>query len=252
MRSRQSPVFRLMARIAACCVLTAAGIGFGLGLAVSRMAWTSRPDSAAAERVSPATAAGGTAVRKAVSSTRSNQASDSSGAAPGGSGITGGAAATSAGASTVPARTGSTADKGAEPHLATARWPARAPIDLAVPVGGPISSGYGYRWGRLHEGIDIASSHGYAVRAAASGVVRYAGYRGTYGNLIILAHEQDTETYYGHLSRILVKAGQKVERGVVIGRVGSTGHSTGPHLHFEVRVRGRPLDPSYVLGLKFG
>lgn len=103
----------------------------------------------------------------------------------------------------------------------------------------------------MHEGIDIASSMGHPVLAAADGVVTYATYLGTYGKLVILKHAKDTETFYGHLSQISVKTGQKVTKGTVIGKVGSTGHSTGPHLHFEVRVRGRPVDPSSVLGYKY-
>ncbi|MGE5541750.1 MAG: M23 family metallopeptidase, partial [Bacillota bacterium] len=122
-------------------------------------------------------------------------------------------------------------------------------LDLAVPVMGRVSSGFGYRWGRLHEGIDIASSYGHPVRAAAEGRVAYAGSRGTYDRLVVLEHANHTQTWYGHLSRILVKNGQVVQKGTTIGLVGSTGHSTGPHLHFEVRVRGRPIDPSFVLGV---
>ncbi|MGE5484049.1 MAG: peptidoglycan DD-metalloendopeptidase family protein [Ignavibacteriales bacterium] len=122
-------------------------------------------------------------------------------------------------------------------------------LDLAVPVMGPVSSGFGYRWGRLHEGIDIASAYGHPVRAAADGRVVFAGSKGTYGRLVVLEHANYTQTWYGHLSRISVKNGQNVTKGTTIGLVGSTGHSTGPHLHFEVRVRGRPIDPSFVLGV---
>ncbi len=123
------------------------------------------------------------------------------------------------------------------------------PLDLAAPVFGPISSGFGYRWGRPHEGIDIASTHGHPVRAAAEGRVVWAGLKGTYGKLVVLEHTHYTQTWYGHLSQVSVKYGQRVAKGATIGLVGSTGHSTGPHLHFEVRVRGRPIDPSFVLGV---
>lgn len=123
------------------------------------------------------------------------------------------------------------------------------PIALGVPVPGPISSPFGYRWGRQHEGIDIACSYGRQVRATAEGRVTYAGTKGTYGRLIVLEHASGVETLYGHLSEIAVKKGQKVAKGAVIGKAGNSGRSTGPHLHFEVRLRGRPVDPAPVLGI---
>ncbi len=124
------------------------------------------------------------------------------------------------------------------------------PIALGVPVLGPLSSPFGSRWGQQHEGIDIASSYGRQVRASAEGRVIYAGTKGTYGKLIVLEHSESVQTWYGHLSQIAVKCGQKVAKGAIIGKIGSTGHSTGPHLHFEVRVRGRPVDPYPVLGVR--
>ncbi len=80
--------------------------------------------------------------------------------------------------------------------------------------------------------------------AAANGVVSYAGYRGGYGNLIIIEHGYGFTTYYAHLSRINVREGQSVTKGQMIGRMGSTGRATGPHLHYEVRVGGNPVNPS--------
>ncbi len=112
-------------------------------------------------------------------------------------------------------------------------WPAR----------GSISSGFGMRWGRMHEGIDIALPHGHPVVAARDGRVTFAGWRGGYGYLIIIAHGAGIETYYAHLSRIEVTVGATVSAGQRIGRVGSTGNSTGPHLHFEIRVNQTPVDP---------
>ncbi|MCR4397785.1 MAG: peptidoglycan DD-metalloendopeptidase family protein [Firmicutes bacterium] len=125
---------------------------------------------------------------------------------------------------------------------------ARLPA-MSAPLVGRISSSFGHRWGRRHDGIDIAGTYGQPVLAAADGLVTYAGYMGSYGKLVVLRHVGDTESWYGHLSQVAVKPGQRVAAGSIVGRVGSTGHSTGPHLHFEVRVRGRPVDPSPILGL---
>ncbi|MBE3577283.1 MAG: M23 family metallopeptidase [Limnochordales bacterium] len=111
------------------------------------------------------------------------------------------------------------------------------------PVAGPISSYYGPRWGMVHEGIDIAVPTGTPVRAAAGGQVVYAGTYGSYGKLVILDHGNGITTRYGHNSRILVTVGERVERGDVIARSGNTGRSTGPHVHFEIRKDGRPLNP---------
>ncbi|MCD6350834.1 MAG: peptidoglycan DD-metalloendopeptidase family protein [Armatimonadetes bacterium] len=117
------------------------------------------------------------------------------------------------------------------------------------PVPGRITSGFGMRmhpilhYRRMHTGVDFHASYGTPVRAADKGLVVYAGWRGGYGKCIILDHGSGIATLYGHLSRISVSRGQIVKRGAVIGAVGSTGLSTGPHLHFEVRKNGRPVNP---------
>jgi len=114
---------------------------------------------------------------------------------------------------------------------------------LVWPVLGPVTSPFGTRWGRTHEGIDIGAPSGTAIRAAAAGTVIYAGWLGGYGNLVVVDHGNGLATAYGHQSSVAAGTGQAVSQGQVIGYVGSTGHSTGPHLHFEVRVNGVPVDP---------
>jgi murein DD-endopeptidase MepM/ murein hydrolase activator NlpD len=114
---------------------------------------------------------------------------------------------------------------------------------LIWPVSGPVTSPFGWRWGRMHEGIDIGVSYGTPIHAAASGTVLYCGWESGYGNLTVIDHGGNLATAYGHQSSIAVSCGQHVAQGDVIGYVGSTGHSTGPHLHFEVRVNGSPVDP---------
>jgi murein DD-endopeptidase MepM/ murein hydrolase activator NlpD len=111
------------------------------------------------------------------------------------------------------------------------------------PVNGTFTSPFGPRWGRLHAGIDLAAPTGTAIRAADTGQVALAGWYGGYGNYTCIAHTRTLTTCYGHQSRILVQKGDVVRQGQVIGAVGSTGHSTGPHLHFEVRIGGKPVDP---------
>jgi murein DD-endopeptidase MepM/ murein hydrolase activator NlpD len=114
---------------------------------------------------------------------------------------------------------------------------------LIWPVNGPVVSGFGMRWGRMHEGIDIAVPYGSPIHAAASGRVIYAGWMEGYGNLTAIDHGRGLSTAYGHQSSIGVSVGQTVTQGQVIGYVGCTGHCFGPHLHFEVRINGQPVDP---------
>jgi murein DD-endopeptidase MepM/ murein hydrolase activator NlpD len=110
------------------------------------------------------------------------------------------------------------------------------------PVGGPVVSPFGWRWGRMHEGVDIAAGYGSPIAAAASGTVIYAGWMGGYGNLIIIDHGGGIATAYAHQSSFAVGAGP-VSQGQTIGYIGCTGHCFGPHLHFEVRVNGSAVDP---------
>ncbi|MBI4483788.1 MAG: M23 family metallopeptidase [Acidobacteria bacterium] len=118
-----------------------------------------------------------------------------------------------------------------------------------MPVKGYPSAGFGGRadpmdGGRdYHVGLDISAPYGNKVVAAADGLVVYAGPRAGYGNVVILNHRFGTQTRYGHLSAFNVLAGQKIKRGDVIGFVGNTGRSTGPHLHYEVRLNGAPVNP---------
>jgi murein DD-endopeptidase MepM/ murein hydrolase activator NlpD len=114
---------------------------------------------------------------------------------------------------------------------------------LIWPVQGPITSPFGMRWGRMHEGIDIGVPYGTPIHAAASGTVIYAGWMSGYGNLIVVDHGGGLATAYGHQSALAVGNGATVSQGQVIGYVGCTGHCFGPHLHFEVRVNGQPVDP---------
>ena len=117
------------------------------------------------------------------------------------------------------------------------------------PITGRITSSYGYRIAPLsiaseyHTGVDIANEPGTPVHATADGVVRYSGWANGYGLSMVLDHGFSYSTLYGHLSELLVKEGAQVKRGQLIGRVGSTGTSTGPHLHYEVWLDGTPANP---------
>lgn len=120
---------------------------------------------------------------------------------------------------------------------------------FARPVSGQITSRFGMRFHpilkvtKLHTGVDIAAPSGTPVAAAGDGVVVHAGWWGGYGNCVVVAHGNGRSTLYAHCSSLAVSDGARVRRGQTIGRVGSTGFSTGPHLHFEVRVNGKPVDP---------
>ncbi|HYG65442.1 MAG TPA: peptidoglycan DD-metalloendopeptidase family protein [Thermoanaerobaculia bacterium] len=127
------------------------------------------------------------------------------------------------------------------------RWLSATPA--ITPVRGILTSGFGYRsdpvtHGRgVHQGVDIAAATGQPVKASADGIVIRAGVEGGLGQAVFLSHGYGLTTRYGHLSRIDVRPGQRVKRGEVVGRVGNTGRSTGPHLHYEVRVDGEPVNP---------
>lgn len=127
-------------------------------------------------------------------------------------------------------------------------------IPIGVPTTGHATSGYGYRWMpgagmQFHEGLDFAVNQKTRVVGTADGTVVHAGWSGAYGKLVVIDHGNGVETAYGHLSKIAVKAGDKVCRGQQIGNVGSTGRSTGPHVHYEVRVAGVPKDPQPFVDL---
>ncbi len=118
---------------------------------------------------------------------------------------------------------------------------------LAWPSVGSVVSPFGMRGGRMHEGVDISGSTGNPVAASASGTVIRAGWYGGYGKCVDISHGDGVVTRYGHLSKISVSTGQQVDRGQLIGRVGSTGRSTGPHLHFEVIINGQSRNPMNYL-----
>lgn len=118
------------------------------------------------------------------------------------------------------------------------------------PINGVLTSGFGLRWHpllggyRKHSGVDLAAPTGTPVRATSGGQITTAGWQGGYGLLVAVDHGKNTQTRYGHLSRVAVAPGQEVKSGDVIGYVGTTGLSTGPHLHYEVRVDGLAVNPA--------
>ncbi|UBF27473.1 M23 family metallopeptidase [Kovacikia minuta CCNUW1] len=128
------------------------------------------------------------------------------------------------------------------------------PIDpyptFVYPVHGVLTSGYGWRWGRLHKGIDIAAPTGTPIVASAEGTVNHSGWNdGGYGLLVKIKHLNGSTTLYAHNNRILVQEGDFVEQGQIIAFVGSTGRSTGPHCHFEIRLPGKgAVNPIFYMG----
>ena len=123
-------------------------------------------------------------------------------------------------------------------------------ISLTRPVSGIISSRFGVRSSirsSAHTGLDIATSTGTPILAAASGTVTFSGRKGSYGNLLVITHSNGIQTYYGHCSKLYVSAGTTVSQGQTVAAVGSTGNSTGPHLHFEIRVNGVAYNPQNYL-----
>ena len=123
-------------------------------------------------------------------------------------------------------------------------------ISLIKPVSGIITSRFGVS-SRIrssnHTGLDIATSTGTPIKAAASGTVTFSGYKGSYGYMVVISHGNGVQTYYGHCSQLYVSAGQTVSQGTTIAAVGSTGNSTGPHLHLEIRVNGVAYNPQNYL-----
>lgn len=123
-------------------------------------------------------------------------------------------------------------------------------LALAIPVNGTVSSRFGSRGSSRsssHTGVDICTSSGTGIRPVATGTVVYAGYKGSYGNLVIIDHGNGVQSYYAHCSALYVSAGQQVTPGTIIAAVGSTGNSTGPHLHLEIRIGGVPVNPQNYL-----
>lgn len=115
-----------------------------------------------------------------------------------------------------------------------------------------ISSEFGPRWGRMHQGIDFAAQTGSPVYAASAGTVVISGWESGYGKSVVLEHGNNRQTRYAHCSRLLVKVGQQVAKGDLIAKVGSTGHSTGPHLHFEVILNGERKNPAWYYPFQAG
>ena len=127
--------------------------------------------------------------------------------------------------------------------------PAVSPLRLVRPVDAPLGDAFGPRGARFHSGIDVPSPGGVPVKAAAAGLVVYAGPRpGGWGNIVALAHGRGVRTFHAHLGQVDVGVGQWVSAGAQLGLVGATGSATGPHLHFEVRLRGAAIDPLTALG----
>ena len=123
-------------------------------------------------------------------------------------------------------------------------------LALAIPVNGSVSSRFGSRGGSrssIHTGIDICTSTGTGIRSIAPGTVTYSGWKGSYCNLLIIDHGNGVQSYYAHCSALYVGVGQAVDSNTTIAAVGSTGNSTGPHLHLEIRVNGSPVNPQNYL-----
>jgi hypothetical protein len=146
------------------------------------------------------------------------------------------------------ARLGADGIGGPATYRALRRPPARCPLPLRWPLRAPVGDRFGPRGNRFHPGIDLPAAYGRTVRAAASGRVVHAGWdAGGYGYLVMLAHGHGVHTLYAHLSRVRVRRGQWVRAGARVGNVGASGEATGPHLHFEVRMRGAAVNPLAAL-----
>ena len=130
--------------------------------------------------------------------------------------------------------------RGAKPEFS---YQDRLDQKFMYPINTRITSYYGPRWGRIHEGLDFAAPMGSPIRAVSSGRVVYSGWATGYGYVVIVEHQKGLRTLYAHNSKLLVSVGESVGKGEVISRSGNTGNSTGPHLHFEVQVNGRPENP---------
>jgi murein DD-endopeptidase MepM/ murein hydrolase activator NlpD len=132
-------------------------------------------------------------------------------------------------------------------RIAVEKYPFYHPIQSAS----RFTSGFGPRWGRMHNGTDFAAPHGTPIRSTADGIVTYVGWQSAYGRLIKIKHDFGIETRYAHLSKFRVKEGQRVSRGQHIGDMGNTGRSTGTHLHYEIRIGGKAINPmKYIKAAK--
>lgn len=131
--------------------------------------------------------------------------------------------------------------------MASVQQPSRAissrSLSYAWPLVGTITSAYGWRKSGFHHGLDIAGSKGDPIRAAADGVVIFSGYKPVYGNMVILKHTDERQTVYAHAQVLKVREGEKVRKGQIIATVGTTGRTTGPHVHFEIREHDKTADP---------
>jgi len=141
------------------------------------------------------------------------------------------------------ARLGADGRAGPGTAAALASPPPPCPVGLHRPLDVPIGDLFGPRNGRFHAGVDLPAPAGTGVAAAGPGRVAWAAWFGAFGNLVVVAHARGIRTFYAHLSVIEVRLGQRVAGGFEIGRVGATGSATGPHLHFEIRIRGAAVDP---------
>ena len=121
-------------------------------------------------------------------------------------------------------------------------------ISFVRPTSGVVTSRFGARWGRTHTGIDIGAPTGTPIKAAAGGTVIFSGWKGTLGKLVVVSHGNGVQTYYAHCSSLLVSSGQIVSAGQLIAKMGNTGRSTGPHLHFEIRSNGYAINPQSYIG----
>jgi lipoprotein NlpD len=140
-------------------------------------------------------------------------------------------------------------DRGAPPEPEPATLPTAPPKEATLrwPVHGVLYSRFGVRQGQRHDGIDIAAPEGTPVGAAGAGTVVYTGRQSGYGAIVILRHEDGLVTLYAHNSAVLVKEGERVQAGTPIAKVGQSGRTSGPHLHFEVREGTRPRNPLFFL-----
>ena len=121
-------------------------------------------------------------------------------------------------------------------------------ISFIKPTSGVVTSRFGSRWGSTHTGIDVGAPTGTPIKAAAGGTVIFSGWKGTLGKLVVVSHGNGVQTYYAHCSSLLVSSGQTVSAGQLIAKIGNTGRSTGPHLHFEIRVNGSAINPQSYIG----